>query len=96
VVLQADSANLLAVVSGRVQGVFFRAFVLNICEALGLTGYVRNLDDGTVEVVAEGSRSQLEGLLGKLKQGPRSARVDAVTTVWSGYTGKFSGFSITF
>ena len=90
----ADSASLQATVYGRVQGVFFRAFVSRCARELGLTGYVRNLPDGAVEILAEGERRQLEKLIGYLKLGPPEARVDEVVTIWSEYTGSYSGFSV--
>jgi len=66
------------VVSGRVQGVGYRYFALKEAQALGLAGYARNLDDGRVEVVAEGADSALASLEGRLKEGPSFARVEAV------------------
>jgi acylphosphatase len=90
----ADSASLQAVVGGRVQGVFFRAFVAGWARELGLVGYVHNLPGGTVEVRAEGERQQLEKLVGHLKIGPPAARVNEVETRWSEYTGNYSGFSV--
>jgi acylphosphatase len=66
------------IVKGRVQGVGFRWFVEREAAMLGLAGWVRNNDDGTVEVLASGSDEQLESLRSKLKQGPRAARVDTV------------------
>ncbi len=90
----ADRAALRAVVSGRVQGVMFRAFVTRHAAALSVTGYTRNLPDGTVEVVAEGSRQDLGTLVEKLKQGPPHAFVEKVDTVWSDYTGRYLGFDI--
>ncbi len=89
----ADSASLQATVCGRVQGVFFRAFVIRWARELGLAGYVRNLPDGTVEVRAEGERQQLEKLVGYLKVGPPAAKVGEVVTDWSEYTGNYSGFN---
>ena len=90
----ADSASLQATVHGRVQGVFFRAFVGRCARELGLAGYVRNLPDGAVEILAEGERRHLEKLLGYLKLGPPAARVDEVVTSWSEYTGNYSGFNV--
>jgi acylphosphatase len=66
------------IVRGRVQGVGFRWFVEREAAMLGLAGWVRNNDDGTVEVLASGSDEQLESLRAKLRQGPRAARVDTV------------------
>jgi acylphosphatase len=89
-----DLVSVQAVVCGYVQGVFFRAFVVEWANELGLTGYVRNLRGGTVEVLAEGERKQVEKLIGYLKVGPPGARVEKVVTNWSEYTGGYSGFRI--
>lgn len=67
-------------ISGRVQGVAFRASTRDAARGLGLTGFVRNLSDGQVEVVACGELSRLEQLEGWLHQGPRWARVEKVIT----------------
>jgi acylphosphatase len=66
------------VVRGRVQGVGFRGFVEREAHILGITGWVRNKPDGSVEVLAMGSRDQLLGLRSRLREGPRAARVDDV------------------
>jgi acylphosphatase len=66
------------VVRGRVQGVGFRWFVEREAHMLGVSGWVRNNADGSVEVLAMGTREQLSGLRSRLQQGPRAARVDAV------------------
>jgi acylphosphatase len=66
------------VVRGRVQGVGFRWFVEREAHILGIAGWVRNNADGSVEVLAQGTRDQLSGLRSRLRQGPRAARVDAV------------------
>jgi acylphosphatase len=89
-----ELASLQAIVYGRVQGVFFRAFVTRWARELGLAGYVRNLPDSTVEVHAEGARQQLEKLVSYLKVGPPGARVSEVVTSWSEYTGNYSSFSV--
>lgn len=67
-----------AVVTGLVQGVFFRAETVNRSKSLGLTGWVRNLDGSAVELVAVGEASQLEALLQWLWQGPPAAQVEDV------------------
>ena len=90
----ADLASVQVIVYGYVQGVFFRAFVSQRATQLGLTGYVRNLPRGTVEVNAEGERKQLDQLIGYLKVGPPSAKVEKVVTKWSEYTGSYSGFKV--
>jgi acylphosphatase len=93
----SDLASVQATVYGYVQGVFFRAFVSRGAEELGLTGYVRNLASGeAVEVVAEGERRQLEKLVSHLKAGPPAARVERVVAGWSEYTGRYSGFRISY
>jgi acylphosphatase len=92
--LMADLVSLRATVYGRVQGVFFRAFVAEHAHELGLTGYVRNLSGGAVEVVAEGKRERLEKLTGYLKVGPPEARVEKVVANWSEFTGSYSEFTI--
>ena len=66
------------VVRGRVQGVGFRWYVEREARTLGLSGWVRNRADGSVEVLAAGSNEQLNSLYDQLKQGPRAARVDDV------------------
>jgi len=66
------------IVRGRVQGVGFRWFVEREAHILGISGWVRNNSDGSVEVLAQGNREQLLGLRSRLRQGPRAARVDDV------------------
>jgi acylphosphatase len=66
------------VVRGRVQGVGFRWFVEHEAHILGIVGWVRNNHDGSVEVLAIGTRDQLAGLGSRLRQGPRASRVDHV------------------
>ncbi|HET7379278.1 MAG TPA: acylphosphatase [Gaiellales bacterium] len=66
------------IVSGRVQGVGFRWFVMREAARLDLAGYVRNLPDGTVEVVAQGAVAALVSLESGLRHGPPAARVDSV------------------
>lgn len=90
----SDAMSVQAVISGRVQGVFFRSFVTGHAQALGLGGYVRNLPGGEVEVLAEGDRERLGKLVGYLKTGPPGAIVKEVTVTWSACTGKYSGFRI--
>jgi len=90
----AALATLQAVVYGRVQGVFFRAFVSQQATGLGLKGYVRNLPGGSVEILAEGERNKLEELIGHLKVGPSHARVEKVATTWSEYSGDYTVFEI--
>ena len=91
----SEQASLLAIVQGRVQGVYFRAFVRNHAEALGLKGYVRNLSGGrAIEVRAEGEKTRLDELLSHLNIGPTRAKVEHVETKWSEYTGRFKDFQL--
>ncbi len=80
--------------SGRVQGVFFRAFTEDTAHTLGLYGWAKNLPDGRVEAVFEGSREAIEKAIRKCSIGPPSAHVDNVETQWKKATGEFSSFSI--
>ena len=89
-----DLASVQVIVSGLVQGVYFRDFTSRQALKLGLTGYVRNLPEGTVEVQAEGEKKNLEKLIDCLKEGPPAARVSEVVTNWSEYTGGYSGFRV--
>ena len=84
------------IVAGRVQGVFFRHNTNNEANRLGLTGWVRNLSSGDVEVVAEGERSVVEELISWCHTGPPMSRVDNVSIEWETYTGEFSGFNVTY
>ncbi len=81
-------------VAGRVQGVFFRANTQEVAQRLGLSGYVRNLPDGRVEVVAEGEEEALRKLVDWCHEGPPLARVERVEVRWENPTGEFSGFHI--
>ncbi|MEN9980113.1 MAG: acylphosphatase [candidate division WOR-3 bacterium] len=89
-----NKASLSAYVAGRVQGVFFRMFVLKEARTLGLTGRVRNLPDGRVEVNAEGEREKLEKLVAKLHQGPPGAIVENVKLEWGEYLHEYDDFQI--
>lgn len=66
------------IVTGRVQGVYFRDFTRNAARMLGLEGWVRNLPDGSVEACARGDRDKLAALKAQLAEGPRMARVDGI------------------
>jgi acylphosphatase len=88
------NSRLSATVSGKVQGVSFRYFVVEQAIQLGLTGWVRNKWNGTVEVCAEGSRKNLEILLVDLRQGPPMAWVDDICFEWQAYRGEFKDFLV--
>lgn len=86
--------RLEAVVSGKVQGVTYRAFVLAAAKRLALGGLAENLPDGTVRVVAEGERPALDALLAKLRKGPMFAKVSDVESRLLPATGEFRAFDI--
>ncbi|MHB8994286.1 MAG: acylphosphatase [Armatimonadota bacterium] len=85
--------RLHAVITGRVQNVGFRYFVLMIARELNLGGYVRNTAQ-QVEVVAEGDEEQLQRLVERLQQGPPAARVQNVQLSWQQPTGEFKRFEL--
>jgi len=89
-----EMARLEASVRGRVHGVGFRYFVVVRATHLGLTGFVLNDQDGSVRVVAEGVRPDLETLLEELREGPTSSIVERVDEDWLSYTGHWGSFSI--
>lgn len=88
--------RLHAIVYGRVQGVNFRSATVRRAAAYGLLGWVRNLSDGSVEVVAEGERAALESFLSFLHEGPPSAEVTRVEARWLPPEGNFSDFRVRF
>ena len=92
--MNPDASRLQARIRGTVQGVSFRYYTRRMARSLLLTGWARNLPDGSVDVVAEGARPQLESLLGFLRTGPPSARVDDVSFTWQAATGEFDTFEI--
>ncbi|MFE1168779.1 MULTISPECIES: acylphosphatase [Nocardiopsis] len=89
---EGEPIRLTAWVRGRVQGVGFRWWTRARGLELGLTGAATNLDDGRVEVVAEGSRESCERLLGHLRSGETPGRVDSVVERWAPPGGSFDGF----
>ncbi len=89
-----QTARLHARIYGLVQGVYFRDSTRQKAESLHIVGWARNARDGSVEVMAEGSRSDLESLLSFLRVGPPSARVQRVETGWAEATGEFTAFDI--
>lgn len=79
-----DTVTLHATVSGRVQGVGFRQFVQHTASKRDLSGWVRNRPDGqTVEVMAEGTKAEIDRLIEELRSGPPGARVDKLDVAWS-------------
>jgi len=89
-----STARVHLVASGRVQGVFYRQSTVDAARRLGLRGWVRNLPDGGVEIVAEGDLADLHQLVAWAQHGPSEAEVDEVRSEWSPATGEFAGFEI--
>jgi acylphosphatase len=89
-----SSHKLHAIIHGRVQGVGYRAFAIRSAQQIGLTGWVRNRYNGTVETVAEGDRTQLENYLKVLQRGPVSSNVTKIDKEWSAATMEFDQFKI--
>ena len=86
--------RVLARISGRVQGVGFRFFARETANEFGITGYVRNLPDGSLEVVAEGEEDVLKEFLEMLRDGPRSARVTDIQVSWGPPSDEYDLFSV--
>jgi acylphosphatase len=82
-------------ISGLVQGVFFRREISDHARRHEITGWVRNLKDGRVETVLEGEKSRVDDLIRYCHRGPPGARVSNVSIEWLDYTGEFRGFRIT-
>jgi acylphosphatase len=105
---EADNNNLLyvyqfmlcmqcrlhAVISGTVQGVFFRASTRIRARELGIYGYVRNLPSGSVEVVAEGEKEPLDQMASWLSLGPPDAQVDDIKIKWEKPRGEYDSFNV--
>jgi acylphosphatase len=89
--------HLHAIVTGRVQGVSFRYYTVQAAREIGVTGWVRNLPDGRqVEVVAEGTRAQLDRLVDFLHDGSPAARVQSVQADWHPATEAYQMFEVTY
>lgn len=86
--------RLRVVVTGRVQGVFFRATTESTARQFNLKGWVRNARDGSVEAVFEGSEEDAQKMLSWCKHGPPGARVVSVEEIWEEPTGEFDDFTI--
>ncbi|MGQ9511977.1 acylphosphatase [Thermodesulfitimonas sp.] len=82
------------IVRGKVQGVYFRGYTQQEAVAAGVTGWVRNLPDGSVEAVFEGEREAVERLVAWCHKGSPAARVTEVKVTWEDWRGEFSDFTI--
>jgi len=91
---EPDRIRVRLVIEGRVQGVFFRATAAQEAQRLGVTGWVRNCPDGSVEVVAEGLRSKIDELITWCHHGPPGAIVSRVSRGYEAFSNEFKKFGI--
>lgn len=92
----SEQQQITVVISGRVQGVGFRANTAEQARALGCTGWVRNNPNGTVECLAQGTREQLEQFIDLLQEGPPSATVQSVDVEWQTASIVYGTFTIAY
>ena len=92
----AENVRAHVIINGRVQGVAFRADTRWTAQQIGVSGWVRNRRDGSVEAVIEGQKERVEKMLAWCRRGPALARVDQMKLDWEPYTGEFEQFIITF
>ncbi len=90
----ADKARAHVIVSGKVQGVFFRSETRKAAGQQGVTGWVKNKSDGTVEAVFEGDENDVAKMVDWCKTGSPQAEVKNVDADWGEYTGEFSSFEV--
>jgi acylphosphatase len=91
-----DKIRAHAIIRGRVQGVFFRMETVRAAQRIGVSGWVRNLRDGTVEAVFEGDKTRIDAILSWCKEGPPHAHVTDVKVDFEEYTGEFKRFEVTY
>ena len=89
-----ENVRIHVFISGSVQGVFFRAHTRSVAQSSDLTGWVRNLPDGRVEIIAEGRRDRADEFIRWCHKGPAMASVDNVEVNWEKVTGEFKDFEI--
>lgn len=90
--LKKKRAHLL--ISGRVQGVWYRGSTREQADKLGLTGWVRNCESGQVEVIVEGEDAAIDKLVSWCREGPSMARVTGIRIEFDDYRGEFVGFRV--
>ncbi len=94
--MASDLVRVRVFAAGRVQGVAYRFFAEKCAGRMGITGWVRNLRDGRVEVLAEGTGEDVEAFLERLREGPSLARVDSFAVQREASTGEFRDFQVVF
>jgi acylphosphatase len=90
----ANPVQVQLIIAGRVQGVYFRASAVSEAQKLGLTGWVKNRPDGSVQAVAEGPREKLDQLIAWCHQGPGGAKATSANVQWAEAQNAFLGFAI--
>ena len=91
-----DKVRAHAIISGRVQGVFFRMETKRAADRFGVSGWVRNQRDGTVEAIFEGDQDKVDAVLEWCNEGPPSAKVTDVNVQWQDYAGEFNKFDVSY
>jgi acylphosphatase len=91
-----DKVRARVIITGRVQGVFFRMETKRAADRIGVCGWVRNRPEGTVEAVFEGTKAKVEDILAWCRDGSPLARVERVDTTWEPFADEFKSFAVTF
>ena len=91
-----DKVRAHVIISGRVQGVFFRMETKRAADRFGVSGWVRNQRDGTVEAIFEGDQDKVDAVLEWCNEGPPSAKVTDVNVQWQDYAGEFNKFDVSY
>jgi acylphosphatase len=94
--MREDLVRVRVFVDGRVQGVAYRFFAEKYAGRLDVTGWIRNLPDGRVEVLAEGTEAHIEAFLTRLRDGPGLARIETFEVSREPATGEFRDFRVVF
>ena len=92
--MKSEKSRCHVLVSGLVQGVFFRKYTLEMAKKLNLKGWVRNTENGKVEAIFEGEKEKIEKILEWMKTGPPLARVKNLNVNWERFKGEFQDFEI--
>lgn len=92
--MKDNSVELFAKVHGRVQGVFFRTTVERYAKDIGVHGFVENKADGTVEIVAQGKKQDLEKLIHQIKEHPGMAEISSIEAIFRKVSTSFTGFKV--
>ncbi len=91
---QVEKIRAHILVSGKVQGVFYRENTRKRAEKLRVTGWVKNLKNGRVEAIFEGGKDNVENMVNWARKGPIWAKIEALDVIWEDYRGEFNGFDI--